>query len=282
MKKQKTVIHIGAHLSISKGYASAAETATQIGADTFQFFTRNPRGGSAKVFDAADVQKLKDWSECHSFAPLLAHAPYTINLASDSEQVRYKGTALLRQDLELMEKLPCRYYNLHPGSRQSASMESGVARIAECINSVLGENGTVKLLLETMSGKGSEIGGRFEELRALIDRIVYRDRVGVCMDTCHVFCAGYDIVNDLEGVINQFDSIIGLDRLCALHLNDSMHPIGSHRDRHEKIGQGYIGMDGFSAVLNHPFLQKLPMFLETPNEISGYADEIRMLRALVK
>lgn len=271
---------IGAHLSIANGYEKAALTAIQIGANTFQFFTRNPRGGAAKVFDADDVNMLEKILSEHHFAPLLAHAPYTINMASDRDDVRGNGVELLKSDLQLLQKLPCKLYNIHPGSRQTATCETGMIRIAACIDEISSGLNDITLLLETMSGSGSEVGGTFEELREIIDRVDPQVHIGVCLDTCHVYCAGYDIVNDTDGVLTEFDKVIGLHRLRAVHLNDSKHPIRSHKDRHEKIGEGTIGTAGFERIINHPALVTLPMFLETPNEISGYANEIMILKNL--
>ena len=271
---------IGAHLSIANGYEKAALTAILTGANTFQFFTRNPRGGAAKAFDADDVNALEKIMQEHHFAPLLAHAPYTINMASDRDEVRSNGVELLKSDLELLQKLPCKLYNIHPGSRQTATYETGMNRIAACINEISSDMNGIALLLETMSGSGSEVGGTFEELRELIDRVDHHIQIGVCLDTCHVYCAGYDIANDTDGVLTEFDRVVGLNRLRAVHLNDSKNPIRSHKDRHEKIGEGTIGITGFERIINHPALVNLPMFLETPNEINGYADEIKILKSL--
>lgn len=271
-------LNIGAHLSIASGFERAGETALEIGANTFQFFTRNPRGGAAKAIMPEDVRKLDEILQGNSFAPLLAHSPYTINMASDSEDVRRGARELITMDLEALDKLPCSLYNIHPGSSNKSDAMTGVERIAEIVNEVLKPEHSAYFVFETMSGKGSEVGKTFEEIKEMIDRIELADKIGVCLDTCHVFCAGYDIVGDLDGVLTDFDKTIGLDRLKAIHLNDTMNPFASHKDRHEKIGKGAIGMEAFIRIINHPALCSLPFFLETPNELDGYAEEIKLLR----
>ena len=259
---------IGAHLSASKGYAAMLETALGIGANTFQFFTRNPRGGQAKEIDEGDISLFLEKCSQNHFGTILAHAPYTLNCCSAKPEVR--------------EFAPNQLYNFHPGSHVGQGAEVGIELIAETLNNVLFEDMTTTVLLETMAGKGSEIGKSFEELRAVIDRVELNHKLGVCLDTCHVNDAGYDIVNNLDDVLEEFDKIVGIERLKALHLNDSKNPLGAHKDRHEKIGEGYIGKDAFERIINHPQLKALPMFLETPNELDGYADEISLLKSLRK
>ena len=276
------MLTIGAHLSISLGYAKAAEQAVSIGANSFQFFTRNPRGGSARAFDEADVNNLSRIISENEFGELLAHAPYTINMASDDERVRTGAEELLAGDLSLMNKLPCRLYNVHPGSRKTAGVEEGVKRVADIINKVLKPEHDCFFLLETMSGKGSELGVTFEEIQMIIERIDLKDKIGVCMDTCHLFSAGYDIVNDIDGVMTSFDKIIGISKLKAVHINDSMNPFNSRKDRHEKLGKGLIGIDAIVNFINHPAICSLPMLLETPNDIKGYEEEISVIKSLYR
>lgn len=270
-------MHIGCHISIAKGFHKAAKDSVQIGANTFQFFTRNPRGGKAKALDPKDIEKLKEIMVENDFGPLLAHAPYTMNMASNKPEVREFARMAFREDLERMEELPCNLYNFHPGSHLKDGVEVGIARIVEILNEVLTGDETTYILLEGMSGKGSEVGSRFEELSAIIDGVDHNHMMGVCLDTCHLYSAGYDIVNDLEGVIAEFDRIVGLDRLKAIHLNDSMTPFASNKDRHEKIGQGTIGEQALLKLVHHPKLKHLPFLLETPNEAAGYADEIKRM-----
>lgn len=277
------MITLGAHLSASKGFVNMYETALSIGANTFQFFTRNPRGGKAKDIDIADIKKFSELVNANaSFGTVLAHAPYTLNACSAKADVRTFALETFKDDIARMELIPNQLYNFHPGSHVGQGEEKGIEQIAEILNEVIFEDMTTTVLLETMAGKGSEIGKTFEELNEIIKRVEQSDKVGVCLDTCHVHDGGYDIVNSLDEVLEQFDKVIGIDRLKALHLNDSKNPIGAHKDRHEKIGEGYIGINAFEKIVNHPMLKKLPMFLETPNELDGYAKEIELLRSLVK
>lgn len=277
------MLKLGAHLSASKGFVNMYETALSIGANTFQFFTRNPRGGKAKDIDKADIDEfLKLVNANDSFGTVLAHAPYTLNACSAKADVRTFALETFKDDIARMELIPNQLYNFHPGSHVGQGEEKGIEQIAEILNEVIFEDMTTTVLLETMAGKGSEIGKTFEELNEIIKRVEQSDKVGVCLDTCHVHDGGYDIVNSLDEVLEHFDSVIGLDRLKALHLNDSKNPIGAHKDRHEKIGEGYIGINAFEKIVNHPVLSTLPMFLETPNELDGYAKEIEILRSLVK
>ncbi len=274
------MLKIGCHLSVSKGYLNMGIEAMSIGADTFQFFTRNPRGGASKAVSSEDVEALIQLMRDNHFAPLLAHAPYTLNPCSADERVRDFAYLAMREDLEKMEMLPGNFYNFHPGSHVGQGVEAGITKIVELLNTVLKPEMTTKILLETMSGKGSEVGSRFEELKAIIDGVKLDGKLGVCLDTCHVYDAGYDIVGDLDGVLEEFDRIVGLDRLYAIHINDSKNPFSSHKDRHEKIGEGSIGMEAFERIINHPKLKNLPFYLETPNELDGYAREIKLLKGL--
>ena len=276
------MLHIGCHLSSSKGFAAMGKTALSIGADTFQFFTRNPRGGKAKAVDADDAQALQKLCAEHNFAPLLAHAPYTMNPCAADEHLIDFAHMVMEGDLEMLEYVPGNMYNFHPGSHVKQGSDVGVTKIAAMLNSVLFLNMHTTVLLETMAGKGSEVGRSFEELASILDKVQLNDRMGVCLDTCHVFDGGYDIVNDLEGVLEQFDRIIGLSKLRAIHINDSKNTLGSHKDRHACIGEGNIGLAALSAVTNHPQLKHLPFYLETPNELEGYAREIALLRSLYK
>ncbi len=277
------MITLGAHLSASKGFVNMYETALSIGANTFQFFTRNPRGGKAKDIDIADIEKFSELVNANaSFGTVLAHAPYTLNACSAKADVRTFALETFKDDIARMELIPNQLYNFHPGSHVGQGEEKGIEQIAEILNEVIFEDMTTTVLLETMAGKGSEIGKTFEELNEIIKRVEQSDKVGVCLDTCHVHDGGYDIVNSLDEVLEQFDKVIGIDRLKALHLNDSKNPVGAHKDRHEKIGEGYIGINAFEKIVNHPVLSTLPMFLETPNELDGYAKEIELLRSLVK
>ena len=277
------MITLGAHLSASKGFVNMYETALSIGANTFQFFTRNPRGGKAKDIDIADIEKFSELVNANaSFGTVLAHAPYTLNACSAKADVRTFALETFKDDIARMELIPNQLYNFHPGSHVGQGEEKGIEQIAEILNEVIFEDMTTTVLLETMAGKGSEIGKTFEELNEIIKRVEQSDKVCVCLDTCHVHDGGYDIVNSLDEVLEQFDKVIGIDRLKALHLNDSKNPIGAHKDRHEKIGEGYIGINVFEKIVNHPVLSTLPMFLETPNELDGYEKEIELLRSLVK
>lgn len=276
------MLTIGAHLSASKGYTAMLKQAQEIGANTFQFFTRNPRGGSAKAIDEKDVETFLALMRSQNFPVILAHAPYTLNCCSAKPETREFALNTFADDLKRMEYTPNQLYNFHPGSHVGQGEEVGIEQIAEILNKVLFPEMTTTVLLETMAGKGTEIGRSFEELRAIIDRVELSDKMGVCLDTCHIHDGGYDIVNDLDGVLEAFDRVIGLDRLKAVHLNDSKNPIAAHKDRHEKIGEGYIGLDAFERIINHPSLKHLPFFLETPNDLDGYAKEIAILRNLYK
>ncbi len=276
------MLTIGAHLSASKGYTAMLKQAQEIGANTFQFFTRNPRGGSAKAIDQKDVDTFLELMKSENFPVILAHAPYTLNCCSAKPETREFALNTFADDLMRMEYTPGQLYNFHPGSHVGQGEEVGIEQIAEILNKVLFPEMTTTVLLETMAGKGTEIGRSFEELRSIIDRVELSDKMGVCLDTCHIHDGGYDIVNDLDGVLEAFDKVIGLDRLKAIHLNDSKNPLAAHKDRHEKIGEGYIGLDAFERIINHPSLKNLPFFLETPNELDGYAKEIEMLRNLYK
>lgn len=273
------MLHIGCHLSSSKGFLAMGRQALELGADTFQFFTRNPRGSKAKELDPADAAALVALMKDHCFAPIIAHAPYTLNLCGAEEQNRLFARDTMADDLRRMEHIPGQLYNFHPGSHVGQGIEAGITYIAEGLNAILTPEQSTTVLLETMAGKGSEVGGRFEELRAILDA-VDSPRLGVCLDTCHVYDGGYDIVNDLDGVLAEFDQIIGLDRLKALHLNDSKNPFASYKDRHECIGKGSLGEETFRRIVNHPKLKGKPMILETPNELPGYRQEIALLRSL--
>lgn len=272
------MLKIGCHLSASKGYAHMAQEILSLGGNTFQFFTRNPRGGAAKEINPADIEEFHRFAEQNGISGILAHAPYTINACSADASVRDFAFRTMTDDLLRMEYTPGNLYNFHPGSHVGQGTETGIEQIAELLNRVLKPEQTTVVLLETMAGKGSEIGSRFEELREIIDRTKLQDKLGVCLDTCHVYDAGYDIVNDLDGVLTEFDRIIGLNRLKALHLNDSKNPFCSHKDRHEKIGQGSIGLPAFVRLIRHEALQGIPCYLETPNELEGYAAEIALLK----
>ena len=274
------MLHIGCHLSSSKGFAAMGRQALELGADTFQFFTRNPRGSRAKDLDPADAAALRDLLAEHRFAPIIAHAPYTLNLCGAEEKNRTFARETMADDLRRMEFLPGQYYNFHPGSHVGQGTEAGVAYIAAGLNAILTPEQHTTVLLETMAGKGSEVGGTFEELREILDRVALGEKMGVCLDTCHVSDGGYDIICDLDGVLTEFDRIIGLQRLKAVHLNDSKNPPGSRKDRHACIGDGTIGLEALARIVRHPALRELPFCLETPNELPGYAREITLLREL--
>ena len=276
------MLKIGCHLSASKGYTHMAKEAIGIGGNTFQFFTRNPRGSKAKAIDVKDIEDFLAFAQENQLVTILAHAPYTLNACSAEARTREFAWEVMADDLRRMEYTPHNYYNFHPGSHVGQGVEVGIELIAEMLNKIMKPAQSTLVLLETMSGKGSEVGSTFEEIRQIIDRVALQDKMGVCLDTCHVYDAGYDIVNDLDNVLSEFDRVIGLDRLYAIHLNDSKNPFTSHKDRHEKIGQGYIGLETIINVINHPKLRHLPFFLETPNEIDGYAEEISLLRAAYK
>lgn len=275
-------MYIGCHLSISKGYRKAIETAIEIGANVFQFFSRNPRGSSQKKLDIEDVESMKRIAKENSFGPLLAHAPYILNLGSYDERTYNMSKGILREDYQMLDSISIPYFNFHPGNHLGKGKEYAIERIADALNEIITGKENTMILLETMAGMGTEIGSTFEEIRAIIDRIHYDELIGVCFDTCHVYSAGYDIVNDLDGVLEKFDDIIGLDRLKAIHLNDSLKEYNSHRDRHAKIGEGYIGLEAIINIINHPKLKNLPFYLETPNELDGYEHEIKLLKNMYK
>ncbi len=274
------MLTIGCHLSTSKGFLAMGEAALGIGANTFAFFTRNPRGGSVKAIDPVDAEALRDLMSANGFGKLVAHAPYTLNPCSDKPHARDFARQCMADDLVRMESLPGNYYNFHPGSHVKQGADKGIEMISALLNDVLDDAQTTTVLLETMAGKGTEVGRTFEELAAIIERVGLADHVGVCLDTCHVHDGGYDIVGDLDGVLAEFDRVIGIDRLRAVHVNDSKNPLGAHKDRHERIGEGYIGTDAFARIVRHPTLRDLPFILETPNELPGYAVEIELLRGL--
>lgn len=270
---------IGNHLSSSKGFENMGKEALKLGANTFAFFTRNPRGGAAKAIDEEDAKRLRKLMEDNNFGKLVAHAPYTMNVCAAKEDIRKFSWNVLNEDLQRMEYLPNNYYNFHPGSHVGQGADAAIPIIAEAVNDALKPEYTTTVLLETMAGKGSEVGRSFEELRAILDLIKLPDKVGVCFDTCHVWDGGYDIVNDLDGVLQEFDRVIGLDRLKAVHFNDSMNVCGSHKDRHQKIGEGEIGLEALKAVATHPLLKDKPFILETPNDDEGYKKEIALVRS---
>lgn len=272
------MLTIGCHLSSAKGYEAMAKDAEKIKANTFQFFTRNPRGGKAKAIDHKDIERFLSKASDLGIHQILAHAPYTLNPCSPDEKVREFAYNTMTDVLKRMEYIPGNSYNFHPGSHVKQGVEKGIELIGEMLNKVLWPEQNTTVLLETMAGKGSEIGRSFEELRELLDRVELQEKVGVCLDTCHVFDSGYDIVNDLDGVLNKFDQAIGLSRLKAIHLNDSIFGLGSHKDRHARIGEGKIGKEGIVRIINHPVLRKLPFYLETPNDLEGYGKEISFLR----
>jgi deoxyribonuclease-4 len=274
------MFQIGCHLSISKGFLALGKDALSIGANTFQFFTRNPRGGSARAIDEKDIAAFLELAKQNHITNFLAHASYTLNVCSAAESTRNFARDTMADDLLRMEYLPGNLYNFHPGSHGGQGVEAGINFIADALNSILKAEQTTTVLLETMAGKGSEIGSTFDELRSIIDRVHLQDKMGVCLDTCHVYDAGYDIVNNLDGVLAEFDRIIGLERLRAIHLNDSKNPFRSHKDRHETIGNGFIGLKVFENIINHTKLRHLPFYLETPNELPGYAKEIELLKGL--
>lgn len=275
--EQKQLV-IGCHLSSSKGYLAMGKTALSIGANTFQFFTRNPRGGKAKAVDPQDAAALMKLAEENNFGPLLAHAPYTMNPCAAEPRLLEFAEMVMTEDLQALEYVPGNLYNFHPGSHVKQGTEIGIGKIAAMLNRVLFAGQQTTVLLETMAGKGSEVGRSFEELAAILDKVQLQDKMGVCLDTCHIFDAGYDIVNSLDEVLTSFDKLIGLSRLKAIHLNDSLNILGSRKDRHACIGAGNIGLEALTAVINHPALKNLPFYLETPNELPGYAAEIKLLR----
>ncbi len=271
------MLYIGCHLSASKGYTDMGKQAEKIGANTFAFFTRNPRGGSAKEINVSDVSQYLELSGKLAFGKLVAHAPYTMNPCSADGKIRHFSRQAMADDLKRMEFTPHNYYNFHPGSHVKQGVDAGIEFIAEQLNGVLTSEQTTIVLLETMAGKGSEVGRNFEELRAIMDRVEHKEKLGVCFDTCHVWDGGYDIVNRLDGVLEQFDKVIGIEKIRAIHLNDSMNPLGSHKDRHARIGEGHIGADALIRIINRPEFKGLPVILETPNDMDGYAKEIKFL-----
>ncbi|MSV25500.1 deoxyribonuclease IV [Selenomonas sp. WCA-380-WT-3B 3/] len=275
-------LHIGSHLSSAGGYLTMGREAAELGADTFAFFTRNPRGGRAKALDEEDVAAFCTFAAAHHFVQVVAHAPYTMNACAAREELREFARDVLREDLRRMEYMPGNYYNFHPGSHVKQGAAAGIEKIAGLLNEVLTPQQSTTVLLETMAGKGTEVGRSFEELRAILDRIERKEKVGVCLDTCHVWDAGYDIAGDLDGVLREFDRIVGLPRLRAVHLNDSLNACGSRKDRHARIGEGKIGLAALAAVTNHPRLRNLPFILETPNDHAGYAREIALMRSCWK
>ncbi len=272
-------LHIGCHLSNSKGYLAMGKEALELDADTFAFFTRNPRGGKAKDIDTKDVESFLSLYNEHGFAKLVAHAPYTLNPCAAKENLREFARDTMADDIRRLEFTPNNYYNFHPGSHVGQGAEAGIDLIADLLNTVLYPEQTTIVLLETMAGKGSEVGRTFEEIRAIIDKVNLGEKLGVCLDTCHISDAGYDVIGNLDGVLDEFDRVIGLGRLKAIHLNDSLNPPASHKDRHARIGEGHIGLEALSRVINHPKLKDLPFILETPNEHDGYKKEIALLRA---
>ncbi len=272
------MFYIGNHLSASKGYEAMGKQAVKLGGNVFAFFTRNPRGGQAKEIKQEDVEKYLAYAKGHNFGKLVAHAPYTMNLCAAKEDIRNFSREMLADDMKRMEYTPGNYYNFHPGAHVGQGAEAGIELVADALNSILEKEQSTTVLLETMAGKGSEVGRNFEELREIIDRVELKEKLGVCFDTCHVWDGGYDIVNDLDGVLTEFDKVIGLDRLCAVHFNDSMNDLGSHKDRHQKIGEGKIGLEAMKRVTLHPVLAGKPFILETPNDDEGYAKEIAMIK----
>ena len=271
---------IGCHLSSSKGYLAMGKEAVKIGANDFQFFTRNPRGGSAKPLDLEDIRAFEEYRKKHGIVSVLAHAPYTMNACAKDEGLREFAKNTMLDDIQRLDNIEGALYNFHPGSHVGQGEEVGIQLISDMLNAILTKEQKTIVLLETMAGKGSEVGRSFEEIRAIIDKVELNEKLGVCLDTCHVFDGGYDIVNELDKVIDEFDKVIGLDRLKAIHLNDSMNYLGAHKDRHAKIGEGGIGLDAIKRIINHPKLRQLPFFLETPNDIDGYEREIALLKTL--
>lgn len=272
------MLKIGCHLSISKGFYEMGKQALSINANTIQFFTRNPRGGTSKPLDEEDIKKFKQLAKENGIQTLLAHAPYTLNACAKTENLRTFAKDTMEDDIKRMENFPGSLYNFHPGSHVGQGVNQGIEYISEMLNQILKPDQKVTILLETMAGKGTEIGRNFQEIKQIIDKIKLKEHIGVCLDTCHIFDGGYDIVNNLDKVLEEFDQIIGLEKLYAIHLNDSMNPLGSHKDRHAKIGEGNIGLEAITKIINHPKLRNLPFFLETPNELEGYAKEIKLLK----
>lgn len=273
---------IGSHISAAKGYYAMGKQALEIGANTFAFFTRNPRGGAAKAIDMEDIEKFRTLAAENNFAPVVAHAPYTLNACAAKPALREFAQNTMADDLRRMELIPGNYYNFHPGSHVQQGPEMGITLIANMLNAILDPGQSTIVLLETMAGKGSEMGRSFEEIRAILDKVECREKMGVCLDTCHVWDGGYDIVNDLDGVLSEFNRVIGLENLRAVHLNDTMNPLAAHKDRHAKIGEGHLGLEAIGRIINHPDLRDLPFVLETPNDIDGYAREIALLKTLFR
>lgn len=272
------MLKIGCHLSSAKGFLAMGKEAVKIGANTFQFFTRNPRGGKAKALDLEDVGAYRAFAEKHGFFPILAHAPYTLNACAADEGLREFAKNTMADDLARLEHIPGSMYNFHPGSHVKQGPEKGIELIAALLNEILMPEQSTTVLLETMAGKGSEMGRNFEELREILGRVELSGKMGVCLDTCHISDGGYDIAGNLDGVLEEFDRVIGLPRLRAVHLNDSMNPVGSHKDRHQKLGEGTIGLEALARIINHPALRELPFYLETPNDLEGYAREIALMK----
>lgn len=276
------MLTIGCHLSISKGYLHMGKEALSLGANTFQYFTRNPHGGKARTFDEADMKALETFMAEHNFGKILGHAPYTLNACAADPSLRQFAKNMMREDLERLEFLPNQLYNFHPGSHVKQGVDQGIEYIVEALNEVMFEGMHTTVLLETMAGKGTEVGRTFEEIARIIDGVKLKEYIGVCMDTCHIHEGDYDVIGDLDGVIDSFDKIVGLDSLHAIHLNDSKNPRGAHKDRHEKIGEGHIGLEAITNIINHLALRNLPFYLETPNELDGYAKEIALLKSVYK
>ena len=272
------MLRIGCHLSSSKGYVSMAKDAAYINANTFQFFSRNPRGGNAKEINPSDVEQFLERAKEQDIVPILAHAPYTLNACSADPNLRDFAKRTMADDLQRMEHIPGNLYNFHPGSHVKQGIDTGIEYIAEMLNEILKPEQTTTVLLETMAGKGSEVGGSFMDLRRILDKVELNSHMGVCFDTCHVWDGGYDIAGHLDDVLKEFDEIIGLEKLKAIHLNDSLNPLGAHKDRHAKLGEGHIGLEAIKRIINHPLLRKLPFYLETPNDLDGYAREIKLMR----
>ncbi len=274
------MLKIGSHISAAKGYYAMGVQALEMGANTFAFFTRNPRGGAAKAVDMADIEKFRAFLQAHQFAPIVAHAPYTLNACAAKPEIREFARNTMVDDIRRMELIPGNYYNFHPGSHVQQGSEIGIRLIADMLNTIITSEQTTTILLETMAGKGSEVGRNFAELRAILDLVDRPEKMGICLDTCHVWDGGYDIVHNLDGVLAEFDQVVGLDKLRAVHLNDSMNPLEARKDRHAKIGEGHLGLDAIGRIINHPVLRKLPFILETPNDVEGYAREIALLKTL--
>ncbi len=276
------MVYLGCHISAAQGYENMADQALSIGANTFAFFTRNPRGGKSKAVDPEDIKRFYEKIEGKGFGKLVAHAPYTLNPCSATQKVRDFAHIAMKEDLEKMEYTPNNYYNFHPGSHTGQGVEKGISLICELLNDILTPEQTTTVLLESMAGKGSEIGSTFEELKQIIDGVELKDKIGVCLDSCHISDGGYDVKENLDGVLEEFDKRVGLKYLKAMHLNDSKNPLSAHKDRHEKIGEGYLGVETFAKIINHAKLQGIPFILETPNELDGYKKEIELLRSLYK